>query len=52
MTQTYQPRIHLGVVTRTLRLGPGMVRVTLGGEDMRDYPTTGVGDEYVRLFFS
>lgn len=29
----------------------GMVRVTLGGEGLADFKTTGVGDEYVRLFF-
>lgn len=28
-----------------------MIRVTLGGDDLLDYPTTGIGDEYVRLFF-
>lgn len=47
----YEPRIHRGIVTRTRRLGAGMVRITLGGEDMHNYPTTGIGDEYVRLFF-
>lgn len=47
----YVPRIHTAEVTGARRLGPGMVRVTLGGADMHDYPTTGVGDEYVRLFF-
>lgn len=49
--QPYEPRIHRGVVTGARRLGPGMVRICLGGADMHDYPTTGVGDEYVRLFF-
>ena len=48
---TYEPRIHAATVTAVRTLGPGMVRVTLGGEDMHDYPTTAVGDEYVRLFF-
>ena len=33
------------------RLGPGMVRVVFGGDDMHDYPTTGVGDEFVQLRF-
>lgn len=47
----YEPRIHRSTVTAVRRLGPGMIRVTLGGPDMADYPTTGVGDEYVRLFF-
>ncbi|MEE1649941.1 siderophore-interacting protein [Brachybacterium sp. J144] len=47
----YAPRIHAAEVTAVRRLGPGMVRVTLGGEDMHDFPSTGIGDEYVRLFF-
>lgn len=47
----YVPRIHLGVVTRVVRLTPGMIRVTLGGRDLHDYPTTGIGDEYIRVFF-
>ncbi|CAM3631375.1 siderophore-interacting protein [Occultella aeris] len=28
-----------------------MIRIRLGGPDMADYPTTGIGDEYVRVFF-
>ena len=48
---TYEPRIHRAEVTDAQRLGPGMVRVSFGGADLRDFPTTGVGDEYVRLFF-
>ncbi|MFI2103938.1 siderophore-interacting protein [Isoptericola sp. NPDC019693] len=48
---TYEPRIHRAEVTAARRVGPGMVRVTFGGADLRDFPTTGVGDEYVRLFF-
>ena len=49
--EVYVPRIHAAEVTDVRRLGPGMVRVSFGGHDMQDYPTTGVGDEYVRLFF-
>ena len=30
---------------------PGMVRITLGGAGLRDFRSTGVGDEYVRFFF-
>lgn len=47
----YEPRIHRAQVLGARRVGHGMIRVTLGGDDMHDYPTTGVGDEYVRLFF-
>ncbi|MDT0264745.1 siderophore-interacting protein [Streptomyces sp. DSM 44915] len=43
--------IHRAQVVATRRLTPGMTRVTLGGPDLADYPTTGVGDEYVRVFF-
>ena len=46
-----QPRIHRADVTAVTRVGKAMVRVTLGGPDMVDYPTTGVGDEWVRVFF-
>jgi NADPH-dependent ferric siderophore reductase len=38
------------VLARTL-VTPGMVRVTLGGEQVAALKTTGVGDEYIRLFF-
>lgn len=48
---SYEPRIHRAEVVDVRRLGPGMIRVVFGGADMRDYPTTGVGDEFVRLFF-
>lgn len=48
---SYEPRVHRAEVTAATRLTPGMVRVRLSGADMADYPTTGVGDEYVRLFF-
>ncbi|MDR6175093.1 NADPH-dependent ferric siderophore reductase [Nocardioides zeae] len=47
----YLPRIHRAQVTAVRQLTPGLVRVTLGGPDLTDYPTTGIGDEYVRLFF-
>lgn len=45
------PRIHRAVVRSREVLSPGMIRIALGGDDMGDYPTTGSGDEYVRLFF-
>ncbi|NEC24311.1 NADPH-dependent ferric siderophore reductase, contains FAD-binding and SIP domains [Streptomyces sp. Ncost-T6T-1] len=38
-------------VTRVTPLSPGMVRLTLHSESLRDYPSTRVGDEYVRLHF-
>ncbi|GAB3262162.1 siderophore-interacting protein [Kineosporia babensis] len=51
LPESYEPRVHLAEVTQVRRVSEGMARVTLGGEDMHDYPTTGIGDEYVRLFF-
>ncbi|GAA4737194.1 siderophore-interacting protein [Gordonia alkaliphila] len=47
----YVPRLHVGSVVGTSTVSPGMLRVTLGGDDLRDFPTSGIGDEYVRLFF-
>ncbi len=44
-------RIRRAVVTAVQNLSPGMVRVTFGGDDLADFVSTGVGDEYVRLFF-
>ena len=32
-------------------LTPGMVRLTFGGEGLKAFRTTGIGDEYLRLFF-
>lgn len=41
----------IGEVTRTTRLTPGMVRVTLGGPGLSGFHTTGIGDEFVRVRF-
>lgn len=43
--------IHRAVVTAVRPLTPGMVRITFGGDGVARYPTSGIGDEYVRLFF-
>lgn len=43
--------LHVGEVTRTHRLSTGMVRVTLAGDGLSRFTTTGVGDEYVRVHF-
>ncbi len=42
-------RIHRIVVHRVRRLTPGMVRIEFSG-DLDGFESTGVGDEYVRLF--
>ncbi|MDC9824890.1 siderophore-interacting protein [Devosia sp. ZB163] len=44
-------RLIKGTVLNRQMVTPGMVRVTLGGDDIKALKTTGVGDEYVRLFF-
>jgi NADPH-dependent ferric siderophore reductase len=43
--------LHVAEVTRTIRLTPGMVRVTFGGEELAEFRTTGIGDEFVRVHF-
>ncbi|MBS7543229.1 siderophore-interacting protein [Ancylobacter oerskovii] len=46
-----QRKFHeLSVVERRY-LSPGMVRLTFTGEELAAFPSTGIGDEYVRLFF-
>jgi NADPH-dependent ferric siderophore reductase len=43
-------RIFRAEVVETRRLTPGMLRVTLGGPDLVEFRSTGVGDEYLRVF--
>ncbi|MGL3805423.1 siderophore-interacting protein [Paeniglutamicibacter sp. R2-26] len=43
-------RIYRAVVVRTERLTEGMMRIVLGGPDLETFISTGVGDEYIRLF--
>lgn len=38
-------------VGRREALSPGMVRITFRGEELADFHSTGIGDEYLRLFF-
>lgn len=42
---------HNVTVTRHQVLTPGMVRLTFAGEELADFRPTGIGDEYLRLFF-
>ena len=46
-----QIKLMTATVLGRRNLTPGMVRVTLGGDGLRDFRSTGVGDEYVRFFF-
>ncbi|MDX3378506.1 siderophore-interacting protein [Streptomyces sp. ME02-6991-2A] len=43
--------IHRAVVARVQPLTATMTRVTLHGEGLTGFESTGVGDEYIRLFF-
>jgi len=43
--------IHRGIVSRTTTLTPTLRRVTLDGPGIADFLSTGIGDEYVRVFF-
>jgi len=51
MGQAMTNRFHRATVLRNTALTPGMVRLTLGGEGLRNFRSTGIGDEYLRLFF-
>ncbi|WP_206184683.1 siderophore-interacting protein [Thermoactinospora rubra] len=42
---------HRGVVLRTERLTPHMIRVVVGGDGLRDFATSGLTDHYVKLVF-
>ncbi|WP_223622237.1 siderophore-interacting protein [Microbacterium sp. EST19A] len=43
--------IHRGIVSSTITLAPTLTRVTLAGPGIEDFLSTGIGDEYVRVFF-
>jgi len=42
---------HEATVLRRQQLTPGMVRLTFNGEGLASFRSTGIADEYVRLFF-
>ena len=42
---------HTATVLSRRQLTPGMIRLTFGGEGLGQFKSTGVGDEYLRLFF-
>jgi len=43
-------KIFRAEVVGTERVTAGMIRIVLGGEDVADFVSTGVGDEYLRVF--
>jgi NADPH-dependent ferric siderophore reductase len=42
---------HEAMVLERRQLTPGMVRLTFGGDGLAEFRTTGIADEYLRLFF-
>ncbi|MDP4504216.1 siderophore-interacting protein [Nonomuraea turcica] len=42
---------HRGVVLRTERLSPHMVRIVVGGDGLADFATSGLTDHYVKVVF-
>ncbi|MGI5271130.1 siderophore-interacting protein [Nonomuraea sp. CA-218870] len=42
---------HRGVVLRTERIAPHMIRVIVGGDGLRDFATSGHTDHYVKIVF-
>ncbi|HEV7344352.1 MAG TPA: siderophore-interacting protein [Devosia sp.] len=42
---------HQATVLSRRQLTPGMIRLTLGGPGLGAFRSTGIGDEYLRLFF-
>jgi len=44
-------KLLTGTVLNRQMVTPGMVRITLGGQGLKNLVSTGVGDEYIRLFF-
>ncbi|MBM7789347.1 siderophore-interacting protein [Tenggerimyces flavus] len=51
ITSDLPMRFYTAEVAATQQLTPGMVRIVFGGEDLADFLSTGVGDEYLRIFF-
>ncbi|HEX4815697.1 MAG TPA: siderophore-interacting protein [Nonomuraea sp.] len=42
---------HRGVVLRTERLTPHLVRIVVGGDGLADFATSGLTDHYVKIIF-
>ncbi|MFI6318337.1 siderophore-interacting protein [Nonomuraea sp. NPDC050556] len=42
---------HRGIVLRTERITPHMIRIVAGGDGLRDFATSGLTDHYVKLVF-
>ncbi|HEY5796685.1 MAG TPA: siderophore-interacting protein [Bosea sp. (in: a-proteobacteria)] len=46
-----KPMFHEATVTERQLLTPGMVRLTFSGDGLAGFHSTGIADEYIRLFF-
>jgi len=46
-----KPMFFDAMVLDSQPLTSGMIRLTFGGDGLRDFVSTGIGDEYLRLFF-
>lgn len=42
--------VHRAIVERVEQLTPGMIRIVLAGPGLKGFETTGIGDEYLRVF--
>jgi NADPH-dependent ferric siderophore reductase len=42
---------HKGVVLRTERISPHMIRIVVGGDGLHDFATSGLTDHYVKIVF-
>jgi NADPH-dependent ferric siderophore reductase len=45
------PDHHRGVILRTERLSPHMIRIVVGGDGLADFATSGLTDHYVKIVF-
>lgn len=50
MTMAAVNSVHRAVVVEVVLLSPGMTRIVFGGDGLEGFVSTGVGDEYLRLF--
>ena len=51
MPEMTRPMFHEATVSGRHLLTPGMIRLTFSGEGLAGFRSTGIADEYIRLFF-
>ncbi|MGY0235561.1 siderophore-interacting protein [Longispora urticae] len=52
MAERKRPQPRRAIVLRTERITPHMIRVTLGGEGLADFPAGAYTDHYVKILFA